>query len=849
MTNRQYKQLQVRPNLPPELQPLEELAMNFWFSWHPSINELFESIDLDLWSKSQNNPCQMLLELGIQEIEKLQNNKNFITRLHTVHKEMLEYLKEGMNHVDIKYPKGQCIAYFCAEFGLHESFPNYSGGLGILAGDHIKTASDLRMPLVAVGLLYRYGYFTQYLNPEGWQQEEYSVIDTFSKPLQVVTNEDGSPLLIEVDFPGRVVYAQAWKAEVGRIKLYLLDTNLHKNTFEDRKITDRLYTGQKENRIQQELLLGVGGVRLLKNIDMYPTVLHMNEGHSAFSCLERTRHYIDNHNLTYSQASELVKASTIFTTHTPVPAGNEEFSNDLVQKYLTPFMETFKMNLTEFLNLGRIHTNEEESFGLTPFCIRSSAYTNGVSRLHGQVSHNLWKDIWPELYLNEIPIDHVTNGVHVPTWIADEFSRLFNRYVDPEWNRKIGYPEVWERISSIPDNELWKSQERLKDRLIGFIRQRARQSLVKRNAPLKEVDETDNLLNADALTIGFARRFATYKRATLLFKDKDRLKKLINSHDRPVQFVFAGKAHPADNEGKKLIESIIHLSREEGFKNRVVFLEDYDLEIARYIVQGVDVWLNTPERLNEACGTSGMKVAINGGINISVPDGWWDEAYPAEIGWTIGKGESYEDLEHQDFVESQTLYDLLENSVIKAYYERGPDNLPKKWISLLKSSLKYCLQHFNSERMLIEYLSNYYTPATKMYQLMTDNGFEKLREYDKWLSKVKQAWSKVRIVNFGSTSEFLNTGDKALIEAKVHLNGMSSDDVLVSLCYGKENQEGKIIYSECAPMKFTREESGKFIFQTSLTPDKGGQYHYTVRVLPTHTMTSRHFEPGYIKWA
>ena len=848
MTNRNYKQLQVRPNLPPELKPLEELAKNFWFSWNPGVIEIFETIDHELWSKYQNNPYQILLELGVTKIEELQKNKTFVSLLESVYNELTLYLKKGSNHVDIEYVEDQCIAYFCAEFGLHESFPNYSGGLGILAGDHIKTASDMHMPLVAVGLFYQHGYFKQYLNSEGWQQEEYSVIDTFSKPLELETTEDGKPLCVAVDFPGRTVYLQVWKVYVGRIVLYLLDTNVPENSYEDRQITDRLYVSEKETRIQQELVLGVGGVRFLQAIHKFPTVLHMNEGHSAFSCLERIRFYITEKKLSYTQAYELVKASTVFTTHTPVPAGNEEFTNELVEKYLSPFINTFKIDLSTFLNLGRIHLNEKESFGLTPFSIRSSAYVNAVSRLHGTVSHTLWKDIWQELYIDEIPIDSITNGVHLPTWISDEFDRLFKRYVDPNWVYNINNHDLWKRVQEIPDNELWKSQERLKDRLIGFVRRRSRESLQRRKAPLEEVDEANNLLNADALTIGFARRFATYKRATLLFQDQERLKKIMNDHDRPVQFIFAGKAHPADKEGKQLIESIIHFSRQEGFKNRIVFLEDYDMEIGRYLVQGVDVWLNTPRRLNEACGTSGMKVAINGGINMSIPDGWWDEAYEAQIGWTIGRGEMYSDYEHQDFVESQAIYDLLEENVIEAYYKRGADNLPRDWISLLKKSLQHCATHFNSERMLKEYLDNYYTPATKKYQLLTENNYENLKEYDLWLKRLKKAWPNLVIVEFGGQSEIMSTGDIANFETSVNLNGLQISDVQVSICYGKKNNEGKIIYSECSQMIFEHNKNDLAVFRTSLTPERGGRYFYTVRVLPVHPMMSRQMEPDLIKW-
>jgi len=709
----------------------------------------------------------------------------------------------------------------------------------------------MNLPLVAIGLLYRFGYFSQYLNDDGWQQENYPMVDTFSLPLELVFDGSGSPLLVEVEMPGRKIFAQSWHCIVGKVDLYLLDANISQNSFEDRKITNQLYVGDKELRIQQEMILGVGGIRLLEKIDKYPTVVHMNEGHSAFSSLERIRYYITAHGLSFVEASELVKSSTVFTTHTPIPAGNEEFEDSLIEKYLHPFMSASRLSMQEFLNLGRIHQNTGEKFGMTPFCIRSSAYCNGVSKLHGRVSRTLWREIWHELYDDEIPIDYITNGVHVPTWISDEFSRLFMRYVDPQWFRKVGEPEIWQRIKNIPSNELWKAGERLKERLIAFARKKVRESLMRKSGSRQEIEDADNLLSADSLTIGFARRFATYKRAYLLFKDEERLKKILSSTSRPVQFIFAGKAHPADKEGKEVIARIIHIARQDGFKNRIVFLEDYDLETARYLVQGVDVWLNTPLRPMEACGTSGMKVAINGGINLSIPDGWWDEAYTEDIGWTIGRGEEYKDHEYQDFVESKALYDILENIVIPAYFNRSADNLPKEWINKQRHSLSYTLAAFNSERMVGEYLQKYYNNASRNYKELIAGNFQKLRDYCGWLVHLKNEWENVKFVSFSHQEnvEYYHAEETVFFEAQIDIGKLKPTDLQISIFIGSQDGTGKVINEQSVDMEFHHSYGTIAFFTCSITPQSGGVFYYSTRILPAHPQMVRTVEPDLVKWS
>lgn len=850
MIVRNRKHLVVQPNIPEGLNPLVEISKNFWWCWNFGAIELFQSIDLDLWYSSYHNPYRMLGELAQEHIDKLLNDESFLIKMETVYNEMQKYLMQSPRYVSKEQPEiSQTIAYFSAEFGIHESFPNYSGGLGVLAGDHLKSASDIGLPLVAVGLFYRSGYFQQYLNEDGWQQEFYPVIDFHNMPVDLVKDENGEDIIVDVDFPGRKVYANVWKAQVGRVSLFLLDTDLPQNNATDRHITDKLYGGDKEHRIQQEILLGVGGVRALKKMKIFPTTVHMNEGHSAFSAFERIRDYIQDKGLSYREAYEIVKASTVFTTHTPVPAGNEAFSDDLIQKYLQPYISVFQIPVQEFLDLGRVQLgSSNENFGMTVFSLRVSAFANGVSQLHGQVSQNMWNDLWDNLYPSEVPIDYVTNGIHVPSWVGDEMDRLYRRYISQDWMYHSAQRDLWKRIDKVPDNELWRAVERLKERFVTFVRR----TMAK--AHEKHIGEDfNNLLDPDALTIGFARRFATYKRATLLFRDKERLKKILTDKKYPVQFVFAGKAHPHDMEGKRFIREIVHFAREEGFKNKLVFIENYDIRIARYMVQGVDVWLNTPNRPHEASGTSGMKVTMNGGLNLSVPDGWWAEAFEEnpETGWAIGAGEEYTDREYQDFVESRALYDILEKDVIPLFYDRGGDGLPKKWLNKVKESISFCTPRFNTDRMVQEYHDKFYYQTSEKYLKLSSNSFANLKSLMEWKKEIEKAWSAIAIASFDMTdeTEVAMVSSEVGITAKIDLAGLKPEDLEISLVYGKEDTDRQIFQRRTVTMDFVRMEEKLAIFQTTFKPRKAGGYHYTIRITPSHPNLICKLEAGFIRWA
>jgi len=665
------KTLEIQPALPDRLEPLREIAYNLLWSWQLETIEMFRRLDRTLWEKVNHNPVALLGSIDQEKLDRAAADDAFLAHLDRVYEDLKFYEASptwfSKTHFSTSTP---VIAYFSAEFGLTECLPIYSGGLGILAGDHLKSASDLGVPLVGVGLLYQRGYFQQYLNADGWQQEFYPDNDFYNLPVWPEVTPGGEPAKITVEFPGRKVYARVWRIQVGRIPLLLLDTNVRENNVEDRKITAELYGGDNENRLKQEILLGIGGIRALRQAGINPAVCHMNEGHSAFLGLERIRLLITESNLSFREAATVSSKSTIFTTHTPVPAGIDTFPPALMTKYFSDYFPSLLIGREEFLGLGRRDPkNDSEPFNMAYLALHLSSYANGVSELHGAISRKMWKNRWPEVPDDEIPIDHITNGVNTRSWIPAEMAQLFDRYLGPDWAAKPADESIWEDIEAIPDDELWRTHERRRERLVAFARRRLGEQLKRRGARDLELRRAGEALDPEALTIGFARRFATYKRATLIFRDPERLRKILTNVDCPVQLIIAGKAHPQDSEGKELIRHIIHFARAEDIRRRILFLENYDITIGRYLVQGVDVWLNNPRRPLEASGTSGMKVLFNGGLNLSVVDGWWAEGYSPERGWAIGSGEEYEDLNYQDEVEASAIYDLLEKEIVPLFYD------------------------------------------------------------------------------------------------------------------------------------------------------------------------------------
>ncbi len=845
--------------IPEALRRLPELAYNIHWAWDHEAIELFRRMDLDLWEETSHNPVKMMGLISQAKLNALARDDGFLAHLNRVLAAHDDYIYKAdrawypQEYTPEEYPQ---IAYFSFEFGLTESIPSYSGGLGVLAGDHLKAASDLAVPLTGVGLLYQQGYFRQYLNIDGWQQERYPDNDFYTMPIRLMKDGSGQPIRISVELPGRSVYAQIWQVRVGRVNLYLLDTNIPENPRrEDQNLTDQLYGGDRETRIKQEILLGIGGLRALIALGIEPTVCHMNEGHSAFLALERARLLMQRFSMSFAEALTITASSNVFTTHTPVPAGNDYFKPELVEQYFAAYRKELGLTSEEFLALGRVDpANAEEYFCMTVLALRASTYANGVSRLHGEVARRMWKDVYPGVPLTEVPISSVTNGVHIFSWVSSEMASLYDRYLGPRWREEPSDRRVWQRAANIPSEELWRTHERSRERLVNFVRSQLVSQLERRGAPPSEIEEAHEVLDPDALTIGFARRFATYKRATLLLRDPERLSSMMCS-ERPIQFVFAGKAHPHDNEGKQFIRDIVHFARNTGCRNRIVFLEDYDMVIARHLVQGVDVWLNTPRRPLEASGTSGMKAVMNGVLNLSVLDGWWAEAYRRELGWAIGHGEEYDDQEMQDYIESNAAYEMLEKDLIPTFYDRGSDGLPRGWIMRMKASLRELAPVFSMDRVVQEYTRRFYVPALEHARSLSAEDYRYGREFASWLQGLQDKWAGLTIgaivPGFPMHAE-VRVGDRLQFTAQVYLDHVPPEDVTVQLYEGPIDTEGNIVRGHAHDMVRTgagAQGKGWHEYMVELTSETTGQHGYTARLVPRHAELRHPLRLALITWA
>ncbi len=852
---RPIRTFNVIPSLPPRLERLRELAYNLRWSWDWETLELFRRLDLDQWEASAHNPVRLLGMLRQEVLDEAANDDSFLSHLSRVCERYDEYMDTRKTWFRRTYPQSTSpvIAYFSMEFGISESLPNYSGGLGVLAGDHLKSASDLGVPLVGVGLLYQEGYFRQYLNADGWQGELYPDNDFYTMPLSLERRNDGSPVEIQVELPGRVARAQVWRVRVGRVSLFLLDTNIEGNRPEDRDITDRLYGGDADMRIRQEILLGIGGIRALDSLKIRPDVCHMNEGHSAFLGLERVRMLMAGHNLSFGEAAEAAAAGHVFTTHTPVPAGIDVFSPELMERYFGTYYRALGLTQREFMALGRQDANnEQEPFSMAVLALHLAGKANGVSQLHGRVSRRMWKGVWPGVPEDEIPISSITNGVHPNTWVSGrDVGALFDRYLGYRWKDDPTDPMVWESVERIPSDELWRVHERRRERLVSFARQQLVAQLERQGASPAEVKTAREVLNPETLTIGFSRRFATYKRATLLFRQLDRLSRILNDRNRPVQIIIAGKAHPNDNQGKELIRQIIHFARQEEFRRQIVFLEDYDMVVARYLVRGADLWLTTPRRPLEASGTSGMKVAFNGGLNLSVLDGWWNEAYDASLGWAIGRGEEYVDLDYQDEVEANAVYNLLEKEIVPLFYDRDVNGLPRGWIARMKNSLRALCPVFNTHRMVEEYTEAMYMPCVERSERLMAEEMIRAKELARWKSTLRSRWPELQIlrVEADAPSE-VSVGSLVEVRADVHLGEIQPEDITVELFHGPVDADQRIRAGASIQMICVeRHENGEYGFAGSIPCSASGLHGYSVRVLPSHEDLSTPYEPGLILWA
>ncbi|HEY3294476.1 MAG TPA: alpha-glucan family phosphorylase [bacterium] len=841
--------VEVVPVLPENISSLRDLAYNVLWSWNPDILSLFQALDADLWEAVGHNPARLLREVSQHRLTEAAQSPSFLEHYDRCLRFLERYMREPSWFDKTCMPATPAdVVYFSMEYGLSEVLPVYSGGLGVLSGDHLKSSSDLGLPLVGIGLAYRQGYFQQLLTADGYQTETYPENDFERLCMTPVLDSRGARLKITMSFPGRNVVVQAWRIQVGRVPLYLLDTDVPENSPADRRITYMLYGGDRETRIQQEIVLGMGGVELVSRLGIETTVCHMNEGHSAFIQLARIARETKR-GLSTDEAVQLISAGTVFTTHTPVPAGIDQFPSDLMDRYFGHIYGQLNLSREELLSLGSRQPGiPGQLFNMAIFAIRTSDYTNGVSRLHADVSRSLWEDSWPNLPHDEIPIDYVTNGVHMSTWIDEHMAALYDKYLGIEWRRNPDHKELWSKVRDIPDEELWEAHLVGRNALLNFTRRRLAEHRARTTGVEMSAEQLEVILDPQILTIGFARRFATYKRATLLLRYPERLLALLRDPKRPLQLVFAGKAHPQDDAGKALIHDIIYFARSQGLENRIVFLENYDLGVARYLTHGVDVWLNTPRRPLEASGTSGMKILPNGGLNLSVLDGWWDEAYAPGLGWPIGRGRTVPDEKTQDDRDAQSLYDTLEKQIVPLFYGYEDGKIPRRWIASMKESIAELVPRFNSNRMVKEYCEDYYSRALARSRHLMEDNCAGAKALAVWKERIRAAWNGVSIAGVKTTpSATLSSGAEVELSTQVNLGTLQPGDVEVQAYFGPLRADGSIAFSGYQVLEADSGTKGAY-FGTVTFPESG-RFGYTVRVIPYHPLIGNPLKMGLVCWA
>ncbi len=849
-----FNKITVNPQLPKRVERLGEIANNLWWSWNTEFLKLFKDIDIDLWDSVGKNPTKFLKLVEQEKLEKLEKNSAFLKKYDKIVENFDGYMNSKSTWFEKRYPENKgrdLFAYFSAEYGLDEIVPIYSGGLGILSGDHLKSASDLGLPFVAVGLLYKNGYFNQKINGSGVQETEYQDIDIDSLPILPVKNEDDTEMKISVNLLGTEVFLKVWQINVGRIKLFLLDSDIKDNKAEYRNLTLRLYGGDKEMRIRQEIILGIGGVRLLKELGFKPTIYHMNEGHSAFATLELITDTIEEKELSFAMAKDIISAKTVFTTHTPVPAGNDIFDVHLIEKYFKGYYTKLGITKEDFLRLGmKCENGLEPGFNMGILALKIAGKKNGVSKLHGAVSRELFGEVWSNIASNESPITYVTNGVHTCTWIAPNIKNLYNEYLIPYWQDNIHIGSTWDKIYNIPDEKLWKEHLVRKEKLMELVKDNVTTRLKRSGMNYDEIKEITSKINPNALTIGFARRFATYKRATLIFKDLERITQILNDESRPVQLIFAGKAHPADKEGQELIKYIHEVSMMPQFKGKIFILENYNIGIARYLVSGVDVWLNTPRRPMEASGTSGQKVAINGVLNFSVLDGWWAEGYNMQNGWAIGTNKEYDSYEEQDIADSNSIYNTLEHKIVPLYYSKERNNISKEWLKLMKNSIATNAGRFSTARMVVEYVEQLYMPladvSAKYY-----NNLESVADYNEWKKDLLHDWHDIVITQKNNiNNKKLDAGETIDVKCEVKLPNISKDSIVAEVYFGKILKDGRVENLDIIPMERIEDddENRTYTYTAKIKLTTGGDYGYTFRVMPRHDMLLDSANLNLVKW-
>jgi len=849
-----FNKITVNPQLPKSIEKLGEIANNLWWSWNTEFLKIFKQIDIDLWENCGKNPVKFLKLVNQEKLENAATNPDII-RAYKMSLDNYEgYIKSKNTWFNKEYPdnKNDLIAYFSAEYGLDETLPIYSGGLGILSGDHLKSASDLGIPLVAVGLLYKNGYFHQVIDKYGVQQSEYHNVELENLPIYPVKKENGEELIVSVNFLKEKVYIKVWKISVGRINLYLLDTDIEENKPENRDITLRLYGGDQEMRIRQEIVLGIGGVTVLKELGLEPTVYHMNEGHSSFLVLETIKNVMKEKGVSFNIAKDIVSAKTVFTTHTPVPAGNDIFPTQLVEKYFNNYWTDLGITKEEFLKLGmKPKDNDKNTFNMGILALKIAGKKNGVSKLHGAVSRELFGEVWPEVSPNEAPITHVTNGIHTCSWLAPNLKDLYNKYLDPFWQDKIHQDETWEKINNIPEEKLWSEHQSRKEKLLKLAKDNVTNRLKKNGMKYEQIKEITSKLNPEALTIGFARRFATYKRATLIFKDLERITQILNDEKRPVQLIFAGKAHPRDVEGQNLIKYIHEISMMPQFKGKIILLENYNIGMARHLISGVDVWLNNPRRPMEASGTSGEKASVNGVVNFSILDGWWAEGYNSKNGWAIGTNAEYDSYEEQDLADSESIYKILENKIIPAYYNKNEKGISKEWIDLMKNSIISTGGKYSTARMLVDYTNQLYMPLCDITNKYYSN-LEEVTEYNRIKQDLYLNWNDIEITQEENNLDniTIDAGNKIKVACSVKLPNISYENIEVQSYYGRISESGIVEDIAIVPMKLenTDDENKVYTYEAKIELKTGGNYGYTFRIVPKHDMLLDSANLNLVKW-
>ncbi len=837
----------VSPNLPERLRFLETLTTNLWWCWNEDAKELFRRIDYSLWHETLLNPILLLRQVSQERLHELAEDEGFLSSFDQVRERFERDVLQG--------PPAQhdkLVAYFSLEHGIHDTIRLYAGGLGVLAGDHLKAASDLGLPLVGVGLLYHQGYFQQLIDNRGWQQEHYQTSDIQDLPIRPAEcGEENRQIIVSVPLPEGELHAAVWRLDVGRVPLYLLSTDLSANPEPLRRVTRRLYSADPTVRLRQELLLGIGGMRALARLGYEPSVFHLNEGHASFLNLARVNSLTAKKGVDEDTAREIVRRTTVFTTHTPVPAGNETFHTDLLMPHLEALSRELHVDPHQVLQQGQTEVERTRSeLSMTVLGFRLAKYRNGVSRLHGEVARKMWAHLWPEHLVDQIPIDYITNGVHARSVVYRGIDRLYELYLGMNWFDEINTDDRPDGIDRIPDEELWQAHERARARLIRNVRRHEEKTHRARSATHLEISRIRSILNNRRLTIGFARRVATYKRLTLLLHDPERLQALLTDEERPVQLIFAGKAHPADHESKQLIRRLLEFTRDAKLRRHIVFLENYDMRIARRMVQGVDVWLNNPRRPQEASGTSGMKAALNGVLNASILDGWWDEAYTPEVGWTFGMKEGTDDLAYQDTVDAQALYNLLEEEIVPTFYDRGESDLPHRWVKMMKASMKLALGGFTSRRMVEQYNSRFYEPAARSYRSLLTDGAVRARELVSKRKRLRELWPDVRVVAPQANRNLsdLHVGDSFTVTARLQLGHLRPNEVTVQIYAGPLDSENNIWDVETEEMtQYGDGVDGLHTYRHTLRCTRAGRHGFTVRVVPSGKEWE-HETPGFVTW-